>query len=102
MFEKRVNGNALLTITLAGTIASDIYPAMINLGSIATVGGGPVVKTLQPVNGTTGKSYTNLTNLDSGLAIAYDNWLTYDGYINVYQSTILSGVVICQGNIGSN
>ena len=102
LFEKRVNGNTLLTITLAGTIAGDIYPATINLGSIATVGGGPIVETLQPVNGTTGKSYTNLTSLDSGLAITYDNWLVYDGYINVYQATISSGVIICHGNIGSN
>jgi len=102
LFEKRVNGNALLTITLTGTIAGDIYPATINLGSIATVGGGPVVKTLLLVNGTTGKSYTNITTLNSGVAITYDNWLVYDGYINVYQSTILSGVVICHGNIGSN
>jgi len=60
------------------------------------------VKTLQLVNGTTGKSYTNITNLNSGIAITYDNWLVYDGYINVYQSTDLSGTVICRGNIGSN
>ena len=102
VFEKRVNGNTLLTITLSGTIAGDVYPATINLGSLATVGGGPAVKTLQLVNGTTGKSYTNLTNLNSGVAITYDNWLVYDGYINVYQATIISGVVICHGNIGSN
>jgi len=102
LYEKRVNGNALLTLTLTGTIAGDSYPATINLGSIATVGGGPVVKTLLVVNGTTGKSYTNLTSLNSGLAITYDNWLVYDGYINVYQSANLSGAVICHGNIGSN
>jgi len=102
LFEKRVNGNSLLTLSLTGTIAGDVYLSTINLGSIASVGGGPVVKTLQLVNGTTGKSYTNITNLNSGTAITYDNWLVYDGYINVYQSTDLSGTVICRGNIGSN
>jgi hypothetical protein len=102
LFEKRVNGNTLLTISLTGTIAGDSYPATINLGSIATVGGGPVVKTLQPVNGTTGKSFTNLTTLNSELAITYDNWLVYDGYMNVYESKVVAGVVICHGNIGSN
>jgi len=102
LFEKRVNGNTLLTLTLTGTIAGDYYLATINLGSIASVGGGPVVKTLQLVNGTTGKSYTNITNLNSGTAITYDNWLVYDGYVNVYQSTDISGTVICRGNIGSN
>lgn len=102
LFEKRLNGNTLLTITLTGTIADEYYPVTINLGSIASVGGGPVVKSLQYVNGTTGKSYTNITDLNSGIAITYDNWMVYDGYINIYQTTVLSGVVISHGNIGSN
>ena len=102
LFEKRLNGNTLLTITLIGVLAGDTYPASINLGSIASIGGGPVVKTLVSVNGTTGKSYTNIRTLNSGIAITYDNWLVYDGYINIYQSTVLSDVIICHGNIGSN
>jgi len=102
LFEKRLNGNTLVTLTLLGVLAGDSYPATINLGSIASVGGGPVVKTLTNVNGTTGKSYTNLRRLNSGVAITYDNWLVYDGYINVYQATVLAGVVISHGNIGSN
>lgn len=102
LFQKRVNGNTLVTVTLSGTIAGDFYPVSVNLGSVASVGGGPVVKSLQDVNGTTGKSFTNVTDLNSGIAITYDNWMVYDGYVNVYQSTILSGVIISQGNIGSN
>jgi hypothetical protein len=102
LFEKRVNGNTLLTITLAGTISGEAYPATINLGSIQTVGGGPVVKLLNNVDGTTGKGYTNLRKLDSGITITYDNWLVYDGYINIYQNTINLGTIICHGNIGSN
>ena len=102
LFEKRVNGNTLLTITLAGTIAGESYPATINLGSIQSVGGGPIVKTLNNVDGTSGKGYTNILKLDSGTAITYDNWLVYDGYINIYQNTINLGTIICHGNIGSN
>ncbi len=102
LFEKRVNGNTLLTITLAGTIAGEAYPATINLGSIQSVGGGPIVKTLNNVDGTTGKGYTNILKLDSGIAITYDNWLVYDGYLNIYQNTINLGTIICHGNIGSN
>ena len=102
MFEKRVNGNTLVTISLTGTIAGDSYPATINLGSIASIGGGPVVVTLQNVSGTTGKSYSNIKALNSNVAITYDNWLVYDGYINVYQTSDLTGAVICHGNIGSN
>lgn len=102
LFEKRVNGNTLVTITLTGTIAGEVYPATINLGSIASVGGGPVVKILSHVDGTTGKSYTNIRKLESGIDITYDNWLVYDGYINIYQTSINSDNIICHGNIGSN
>ena len=102
LFQKRVNGNTLVTISLNGTIAGDTYPATINLGSIATLNGGPVVANLQNINGTTGKSYTNIKALNSDVAITYDNWMVYDGYINVYQTSILTGDVICHGNIGSH
>jgi hypothetical protein len=102
LFEKRLNGNTLLTITLAGVLPGDVYPASINLGSIESIGGGPIVKTLVSVNGTTGKSYTNIRTLNSDFDITYDNWLVYDGYINIYQSSVSSDVIISQGNIGSN
>jgi len=102
LFEKRENGNTLVTVSLTGIIPGESYPATINLGSITSVGGGPVVKTLSNVNGTTGKSYTNIQKLDGGTNITYENWLVYDGYLNVYQEPILLSNVICNGNIGSN
>jgi hypothetical protein len=102
LFEKRVNGNTLLTITVTGAIAGETYPSTINLGSIETVGGGPVVCALNNVDGTTGKGYTNIRKLDSGIDITYDNWLVYDGYINIYKTAINLNDVICHGNIGSN
>lgn len=102
LFEKRVNGNTLLTISLTGTIPGETYPATINLGSVATVGGGPVVKLLSHVNGTSGKSYTNIQKLDSETGITYENWLVYDGYLNIYQTSAAMENIICQGNIGSN
>ena len=103
LFEKRVNGNTLITISLNGTISNNVYPASINLGSIESVGGGPVKRSLNDVNGTTGKSYTNIRKLDDGItAVTYDNWLVYDGYLNIYQSSVSYSTIICHGNIGSN
>ena len=102
LFEKRVNGNTLVTISLTGTVAGDMYPATINLGSMTTLEGGPVVATLQNVDAITGKSYTNIKALNSDVAIRYDNWMAYKGYINIYQSSVLTGAVISHGNIGSN
>jgi len=102
LFEKRVNGNTFVTITITGAIAGQEYPSTINLGSISTLGGGPVVETLNNIDGTIGKGYTNIRKLDSGIAITYDNWLVYDGYINIYQTAINPDNIICHGNIGSN
>jgi hypothetical protein len=102
LFEKRKNGNTLVTINLTGTIEGEVYPATINLSSVATVGGGPVTKTLSSVNGTSGSSYTNIRMLDGGLNISYDNWLVYTGYINIYQTSVAFENIISQGNIGSN
>lgn len=102
LFQERVNGSTLVTITLVGAIAGQSYPASINLGSVASVGGGPVVKLLSNVNGTTGKSYTTIRKLDSGINITYQNWLVYDGYINIYQTVAALDHIICHGDIGSN
>ena len=102
LFEKRKNDNTLVTISITGVIPGEFYPASINLGSVATVGGGTVGKLLNSVNGTTGKSYTNIRKLDSELKITYDNWMVYSGYLNVYQTSVNIGNVISQGNIGSN
>jgi hypothetical protein len=102
LFEKRENGNTLVTVSLTGAIAGEVYPSTINLGSIATVGGGNVVKALNNVDGTTGKGYTNIQKLDSGLDVTYANWLVYDGYLNVYKTSVNISNIIAQGNIGSN
>jgi hypothetical protein len=102
LFEKRVNGKTLTSITLTGTIAGGVHPAAIYIGSVATLGGGPVVKTLNAVDGTTGKSFSNITELDNGTAINYDDILVYDGYLAVTQSAVLSANILCQGNIGTH
>jgi len=102
LFEKRKNGSSLVTVTCTGTIAGGSHPAAIRVGSVSTVGGGPITKTLNPVNGATGKSYTQLSALNNGTSISYDNVLTYDGYLTVHESQLLMENVLCQGNIGSN
>jgi hypothetical protein len=101
-FQKRANENTLVTISLTGTIAGASYPSSINLGSVASIGGGPIMKTLNNVNGTSGKGYTNIRKLDSGINITYDNWLVYQGYLNIYQTLASIENIISQGDIGSN
>jgi hypothetical protein len=102
MFQKRLNGNTLLTLSMNGLLPGSFYPATINVGSVATVGGGGITKVLQDVNGNTGKSFTNIRSLDNNVIINYDNWLVYVGYINVYHTNANNANIISQGNIGAN
>lgn len=102
LFEKRVNGNTLVTLTMNGLLNNTYYPATINIGSIATIGGGDIKKSLQNVDGNTGKSFTNIRSLNNNVAISYDNWLVYVGYINVYHIEPNNLNIISQGNIGAN
>jgi len=101
LFAKRLNGNTLVSVSLTGTIAGNIYPESIHLGSVTTVGGGPIVKTLNAVNGSTGKGFTNIRALDDSTIVTYDNLLVYDGYLAVQQSAVTTAS-ICQGNIGTH
>lgn len=100
LFSKRVNGNTLVSIVVSGAIAGNSYPTAIHLGSVTTVGGGPVTKTLNSVDGT-GKSFSTIRTLDDGTPATYDNLMVYDGYIAILQSAV-SPVTVCQGNIGTH
>jgi len=102
LFQKRMNGNTLVTLIMTGLLPGEYYPASINVGSVETVGGGEIKKTLNDVNGNTGKSMTNIKSLNSTILINYDNWLVYDGYINIYRNTASYANIISHGNIGSN
>jgi|GEM_PF-932022 len=102
LLEQRKNGTSLLTISLTGTLASGLHPSHIHLGSVATVGGGPIKITLKDVEGATGKSYTTIRALDDNTPVTYANLLVYDGYLNVHESMANLGNILCQGDIGSN
>lgn len=101
VFAQRANGNTLATVSLIGTLTGGVYPAAIYLGSVATVGGEPVVVTLNPVQGALGKGFTTIRTLNSGTALTYNNLLVYDGYLAIQQSLTMPNI-ICQGNIGTH
>ncbi len=102
-FEKRKNGTSLVTVDMAsgGTLPAGLYPTHINLGSVATIGSPVNRRTLNPVDGITRKSITNVRTLNDGSAISYENWLVYDGFITVYDAANNSNI-LALGNIGSN
>ncbi|MDP5138862.1 MAG: hypothetical protein NWP83_00150, partial [Spirosomaceae bacterium] len=99
-FDKRLNGETLVTLALTGTTAGGSHPAHIHMNSAAA--GGPIAISLTSVNGTTGMSKTNVAKFNNDTSVTYDQLLTYNGYINVHLSATQLATIVAQGNIGSN
>lgn len=99
-FFERNNGEALSVIELMNTPEGGIHPAHIHQNS--AVEGGGIAFSFNPVDGTTGQSKTNIAQLDDGTSFSYDDVLNFNGYINVHLSAEELGVIVAQGDIGSN
>ncbi|WP_411895370.1 CHRD domain-containing protein [Winogradskyella sp. A2] len=99
-FAKRANNTTLVRISLTGTPAGGSHPAHIHENDAAT--GGTVIVGLNPVDGDTGYSATQVTELVGGTAVTYDDLLTIDAYINVHLSDTDLATIVAQGNIGAN
>lgn len=99
-FSERRNGNALAVINLAGTPDGAEHPAHIHMNSAAESGG--ILLSLTPVNGTTGRSETEIRATDDGTAFNYSDVLTANAYVNVHLSATELGTIVAQGDIGSN
>jgi hypothetical protein len=99
-FFKRVNGEALSIVKLNNTPAGGMHPGHIHANT--AVQGGGIVFTFNPVNGDTGLSTTNISKLDNGTALGYDQLLTFNGYINFHFSATNLATLVAQGDIGQN
>ena len=100
VFYERVNNTTLVVINLDGTSAGGDHPAHIHDNDAATT--GPIAVTLTNVDGETGISKTQVSQLNSGTATTYAELTEYNGYINVHLSSDQLATLIAQGNIGSN
>ena len=100
MFEERISGETLLTLMLENTSDGGSHPSHIHMNTAAE--GGAIAITLESVNGTSGMSKTNISSLDDGSMISYDELIDYDGYINVHASADDLATLAAQGDIGQN
>lgn len=100
IFEKRKSGETLATLTVAPTNDGEMHPAHIHRNTAVETGG--IAFTFNPINGTTGKSVTNIAALDDGTAISFQELMNFDGYLNVHLSTDDLGTIIAQSDIGQN
>jgi len=99
-FSERKNGNALAEIELDGTPEGGLHPAHIHLNSAAESGG--ILLSLTAVDGTTGKSETEIRTADDGTDFGYNDVLTANAYVNVHLSAADLATIVAQGDIGSN
>jgi len=97
-FSKRENSETLITIELDGDAADSDHPAHIHMNTAAE--GGGIVISLTNVMG--GNSKSNISAMDDGTAITYEELVGFDGYINVHNSSADLGTLVAQGDIGQN
>lgn len=99
-FAERNNGETLVTIELEGTSDGGDHPSHIHANTAAE--GGGIVVDFNNIDGATGISKTNVTQLRDGTAITYEELLDFNGYINVHLSPDELSTLIAQGDIGQN
>ncbi|MFA0962651.1 CHRD domain-containing protein [Roseivirga sp. BDSF3-8] len=98
-FYERENGNTLIVLDVENTPADGDHPAHIHAQSAEET--GPIVLSLNNVDGATGMSMTSAGELDDGTPVTYTDLTSYDGYINIHLSPS-NLMVVSQGNIGLN
>ncbi|SFN76452.1 hypothetical protein SAMN04487989_103267 [Bizionia echini] len=101
MFSERADGSALSVISIMNTPADGMHPAHIHMGSVANAP-GDILYTFPVVDGNTGMSKTNISELEDGTVFGYEEIINVDGYVNVHLSAAQLDVLVAQGNIGSN
>lgn len=101
MFQERINGDVLVTLSLEEADAETLYPAHIHTGATGEEQ-GPSIFSLIAVDGETGVSFTNLSGLEVGeQELDFEDLLDFDGSVNVYLNED-SETLYAQGNIGAN
>jgi hypothetical protein len=98
LFERK-NETTLVEISLTGTTDTDSHPAHIHENDVST--GGGILISLTTVNGTTGKSLTQVETMDDDTPVTYDEITSINGHINVHKSPDDLSVV-ANGNVGEN
>lgn len=96
-FVRNEDDSTIIYISLINA-SSELHPATIRYNSIAE--GGTVAVTLNSC--ICAESETVVSNLDNGNPINFNQFLDFDGHINIYESEELNDVIIAQVNIGSN
>ncbi len=99
-FAERVNGETLVAVVLSGTSEGTDHPVHIHANSVAENGG--IVISLNNVDGATGLSETNITQLDDGTPVTYDDIVNLNGHLKIHQSETNFSTIVATGDAGQN
>ncbi|WP_179008322.1 CHRD domain-containing protein [Winogradskyella forsetii] len=99
-FIKNFDNSTTIELDLSGTSSGGMHPAHIHFNTAFE--GGAIALTLGTVDGATGFSSITTSTLDDGTPINYEEFLDFDGYINVHLSANDLETIVAQGNIGQN
>ncbi|MEM8894035.1 MAG: CHRD domain-containing protein [Bacteroidota bacterium] len=93
--EQRLNGQTLISLEMSGDLSTSSFSASIDQNSAAE--DGVIVVALADI--IDGSSLTNVTSLEDGTAIQYNDLISYDGHVTIKDS---SGQIFGLGDIGGN
>lgn len=99
-FIENEDGSATVEFDLEGTEDGNLHPAHIHYDNAAE--GGEIAVPFEIINGATGTSITEVSSLEDGTDISYDELVAFDGYINVHLSEEELETVVAQTDIGEN
>lgn len=96
------DGSAKVVIELKGTDGDLLLPAHLHLGDISTPG-ADIAALLNPVNASTGKSETIVSQLADESKITYKSLVNLEASIKVHLSDVgpERDIILAGGNIGS-
>lgn len=98
-FNKKDDGTTTVILSISNS-SDDIHPAYIYFNDAATT--GPIAVTLMPIDCDCEESISEVSMLDNGTAITFDELINFNGHINIHQNASELETIIAQGNIGSN
>ncbi len=100
-FSERKDGFSVIDINLTGPEGTSKFPAHLHFGSYSAE--ADMAAMLTPVDASTGKSKTLMSELASGAEITYEELVHFNGHIKIHLGDgDYKNVILAYGNIGSN
>lgn len=100
-FSERKDGFSVIDINLTGPKGTSKFPVHLHFGSYSAE--ADMAAMLLPVDASTGRSKTFISELASGVEITYAELANFNGHIKIHLGDgDDKNVIIAYGNIGSN